>query len=165
MSDELVKRLLDLADCDARAGEPLGRCMREAAARIEQLTAERDKWKTAFDESCNAWQQQCEYEMDRAEAAEAERDRLREDLEELDFLRHEGGPDSVAAIEAERDQLREALEQFLNEYDVVDLADAETSSMTAAVFAARGALHVNETPKSEHEAWDMLTPATKGGAL
>ena len=48
-----------------------------AADRIEQLTAERDKWKTAFDESCNAWQQQCEYEMDRAKKAEAERDRLR----------------------------------------------------------------------------------------
>ena len=45
----------------------------------------------------------------RAEKAELERDALREDLEELDFLRHEGGPDSVAAIEAERDRLREAL--------------------------------------------------------
>ena len=39
----------------------------------------------------------------------AERDALREDLEELDFLRHEGGPDSVAAMEADRDRLQKAL--------------------------------------------------------
>ena len=39
MSDKLVKRLRDLADCDARAGEPLGKAMREAAARIEGQAA------------------------------------------------------------------------------------------------------------------------------
>ena len=39
MSDDLVKRLLSLADCDARSGEPLGKCMREAADRIKQLQA------------------------------------------------------------------------------------------------------------------------------
>ena len=50
---------------------------------------------------------------DIVQALTAERDRLREDLEELDFLRHEGGPDSVAAIEAERDRLREALTRLL----------------------------------------------------
>ena len=38
MSD-LVNQLLALADCDARAGEPLGKCMREAAARIAELEA------------------------------------------------------------------------------------------------------------------------------
>jgi hypothetical protein len=42
-------------------------------------------------------------------AAEAERDKLKAELEELDFLRHEGGPDRVAAIEAERDRMREVL--------------------------------------------------------
>lgn len=42
-------------------------------------------------------------------AAEAENARLREDLEELDFLRHEGGPDSVAAMEAELKRLRAVL--------------------------------------------------------
>lgn len=36
MSD-LVKRLRSLADCDARAGEPLGKCMREAALELERL--------------------------------------------------------------------------------------------------------------------------------
>ena len=38
MSD-LVKRLRELADCDARYGAPLGKAMREAAARIEALEA------------------------------------------------------------------------------------------------------------------------------
>ena len=37
---DLVKRLRSLSDCDARAGEPLGKCMREAANRIEALEAE-----------------------------------------------------------------------------------------------------------------------------
>ncbi len=35
--DDLVERLRGLADCDARAGEPLGKCMREAADEIERL--------------------------------------------------------------------------------------------------------------------------------
>ena len=48
-------------------------------------------------------------------------------------------------IKAERDRLREALEQFLIEYDVVDLANAEPSSLTAAVLEARAALK-GETP-------------------
>ena len=39
MSDELVKRLRELADCDARSGEPLGKAMREAADRIEAQSA------------------------------------------------------------------------------------------------------------------------------
>jgi len=43
-------------------------------------------------------------------------------------------------LTAERDRLREALEQFLIEYDVVDLANAEPSSLTAAVLDARAAL-------------------------
>jgi hypothetical protein len=39
MSD-LIERLLSLADCDSRAGEPLGACMREAAAYITKLEIE-----------------------------------------------------------------------------------------------------------------------------
>lgn len=39
MTDDLVTRLNGLADCDSRAGEPLGKCMREAAARIEEQAA------------------------------------------------------------------------------------------------------------------------------
>ena len=48
MIDDLVKRLLSLADCDARSGEPLGKCMREAASRIEALTAERERLRVAL---------------------------------------------------------------------------------------------------------------------
>ena len=33
----IAERLRALADCDARAGEPLGICMREAADHIEHL--------------------------------------------------------------------------------------------------------------------------------
>ena len=49
------------------------------------------------------------------------------------------------ALTAERDRMREALQQFLIEYDEVDLADAEPSSLTEAVLAARAALK-GETP-------------------
>lgn len=52
--------------------------------------------------------------------------------------------------EAERDRLREALEQFLIEYDVVDLANAEPSSLTAAVLDARAALK-GEAKPNEYE--------------
>ena len=77
MTDDLVKRLREWWNYDN------GRLFENAVTRIEQLTAERDKWKIAFDESCNAWQQQCEYEMDRAKKAEAERDRYRKALEDI----------------------------------------------------------------------------------
>jgi len=40
---DIVERLLSLADCDARAGEPLGKCMREAAQTIAALREECDK--------------------------------------------------------------------------------------------------------------------------
>lgn len=40
--DNLVKRLRGLADCDARSGEPLGKCMREAADEIERLRVNLD---------------------------------------------------------------------------------------------------------------------------
>ena len=60
MTPELIARLNMLADLDARAGEPLGKCMREAAAEIERLAgkvelaqqwrdADRDKARAAVD--------------------------------------------------------------------------------------------------------------------
>ena len=39
MSNDIVARLRSLSDCDARAGEPLGKCMREAADEIKRLRA------------------------------------------------------------------------------------------------------------------------------
>lgn len=40
MSYELKERMRSLADCDARAGEPLGKALREGLARIEELEAQ-----------------------------------------------------------------------------------------------------------------------------
>ena len=77
MSDELVKQWGEYVESMGSVMGDVEHIAQQMCDRIEQLTAERDKWKTAFDESCNAWQQQCEYEMDRAKKAEAERDRLR----------------------------------------------------------------------------------------
>ena len=37
---ELTDRLISLADCDSRAGEPLGKAMREAASEITRLRGE-----------------------------------------------------------------------------------------------------------------------------
>jgi hypothetical protein len=36
---DIVEELEDLADCDARAGAPLGKAMRKAAAEITRLRA------------------------------------------------------------------------------------------------------------------------------
>ena len=36
---DLVERARALADCDARAGEPLGKCLRECADEIERIRA------------------------------------------------------------------------------------------------------------------------------
>ena len=41
--EALVARLESLADCDTRAGEPLGKCMREAATALRTLARERDE--------------------------------------------------------------------------------------------------------------------------
>lgn len=48
-------------------------------------------------------------------ALRAENEKLKAELEELDFLRHEGGSESIAALEAENERLRAALE------DIADL--------------------------------------------
>jgi hypothetical protein len=61
-----------------------------------------------FDPNWDTWEV-VEEAASRIETLAAERDRLREDLEELDFLRHEGGPDSVAAMEVELKRLRAVL--------------------------------------------------------
>lgn len=38
-AERVVADLLALADCDSRSGEPLGKCMRRAAAVIKDLLA------------------------------------------------------------------------------------------------------------------------------
>ena len=102
MSDnDLVKRLRENWITDKEA--------LEVADRIESLTAQlestlRDR-KFILEERDRTFALM----LARAEKAESESARLREDLEELDFLRHEGGPDSVAAMEAELKLLRAVL--------------------------------------------------------
>lgn len=49
---DIVERLLDVADLDARAGEPLGKACREAAAEIERLRAALEKARAEERERC-----------------------------------------------------------------------------------------------------------------
>ncbi|MFA6204503.1 MAG: hypothetical protein WC710_15095 [Gallionella sp.] len=51
----LVARLRSLADCDARVGEPLGKCMREAADEIERLRVGYDRYEVARRMSPQQW--------------------------------------------------------------------------------------------------------------
>ena len=101
--------------------------MNAALDRIQQLTEERDRLALAIcggedapgyanaqtietlEHLAKQNQQSHGATINSLLAAEAENARLREDLEELDFLRHEGGPDSVAAMEAELKRLRAVL--------------------------------------------------------
>lgn len=98
MSDELVKRLLDWP----YQGETMAH---EAAERIEALTAERDEARKKFDDTDLCWNglAPCGWSLtliDKADTAEAERDRLREALlDHNDLLR------SAIAI-AEREGVR-----------------------------------------------------------
>jgi hypothetical protein len=47
---DIVDRLMSLAECDARAGEPLGKCMRDAA---EEITRLRKELKQGTEMLCN----------------------------------------------------------------------------------------------------------------
>lgn len=85
MTDDLVKRLLDLADCDTRAGEPLGRCMREAADHMKTLQAQTlrlsgmvydlNKEVAISDALLISEAEASLARLERAEKAEAERDK------------------------------------------------------------------------------------------
>ena len=93
MTDNLLKRLLDLADCDTRAGEPLGRCMREAADHMKTLQAQTlrlsgmvydlNKEVAISDALLISEAEASLARLERAEKAEAERDQLREALDGL----------------------------------------------------------------------------------
>ena len=117
MTDDLVKRLHWHRDFIGTNPWPDGYPflqevrdrLRDAADRIETLTAQLES--TLKDRAAIIAERDRTFALmlARAEKAELERDALREDVEELDFLRHEGGPDSVAAIEADNARLREAL--------------------------------------------------------
>ena len=163
MTDELVIEARKGGPCAelgdrCRAIEAASGCFCAAVAdRIEALTAERDEAINQLDSAIHsqivlekrtaAVMEDRKFILEerdrtfalmlaRAEKAELERDALREDVEELDFLRHEGGPDSVAAIEAERDRLRHAIMFWL---------EAEEPDVDAAINMMRAALK-GETP-------------------
>jgi hypothetical protein len=62
----------------------------EAADEIVRLRAERDEWRQCQKEAVESrerWHEVCLEEKARAEAAEAERDRLRDALQDLSMLR------------------------------------------------------------------------------
>ena len=123
--EELVKALRGWDHCWPAPW--LERAVTEAADCIENLQAERERLALAIcggedapgyanaqtvetlEHVAKQNQQAHGATINSLLAAEAENARLREDLEELDFLRHEGGPDSVAAMEAELKRLRAVL--------------------------------------------------------
>jgi hypothetical protein len=81
--DGLVKRLRGLADFDARAGEPLGKAMRDASDAIVVLRAwlaKAEAKRDALALDALAAQGQAADAYDAQLKAEAERDRLREAL-------------------------------------------------------------------------------------
>lgn len=76
MSDEaLCKRLLGLADCDARSGEPLGKAMREAAARIRTLTQLADAMAEALERAKATFERYATSHWDKAADASTEPER------------------------------------------------------------------------------------------
>ena len=135
MTDDLVNWLRGWDHCWPSPG--LERAVAKAADRIVTLAAERDEAINQLDSAIHS-----QIVLEKRTAAVMEDRRLI--LEERDrtfaliLARAE-------AAEAERDRLREALQQFLIEYDEVDLANAEPSSLTEAVLEARAALK-GETP-------------------
>ena len=137
MSDELVKRLrgdwfgyeVSLKAIDA---------MEEAADRIYALTADREN--RLADLQIIKAERNAAYASGYSDAeAEISKSALGQRNAFLHY-QYANAADHIKALTAERDRLREALEQFLIEYDVVDLAHAEPSSLTEAVLAAREAL-------------------------
>ena len=132
MSDELVKRLRGWDHCWPSPG--LERAVAKAADRIVTLAAERERLALAI---CGG-----EGVPGYANAQTVE---TLEHVAKQNRQSHDATINSLLAAEAERDRMREAMQQFLIEYDEVDLADAEPSSLTEAVLAARAALK-GETP-------------------
>ena len=87
-------------DCELTVAWMAGReeARDQFRARIEQLETQLGLARIDADQ-----------QRARAEAAENRCHELSHRLDELDFLHHEGGPQSVAAMEAENARLREAI--------------------------------------------------------
>jgi hypothetical protein len=93
--------LIPILDCDLEEPARFAPLPDEAAARIEELEAEVAEWKEAHRQACANWLEQCEYEMAKTEAAEAEGARLRMILAALDAYAR-GEPSQPPVTGAER---------------------------------------------------------------
>jgi hypothetical protein len=55
--------------------------LEELVAKVDDLTAERDKWREAHGQACTHWLDQVRYEIAKTEAAKVDKARLRTALE------------------------------------------------------------------------------------
>ena len=125
MSDDLVKRLRfgSLTTMGA------GRLNLEAADRIEELEAKLAKKDGCLEETYRRWKNGADLRaLAKAEGCTQERMRYK-------MKRYED--DKVRLLEAKLAKAAEALVQLVVEYDEVDLAYDEPTSMTSAVNVAR----------------------------
>jgi hypothetical protein len=70
----------------------------EMETRIAELEAEVAEWKEAHRQACANWLEQCEYEMAKTEAAEAEVARLRDVQADADAIRKAALESAIAAL-------------------------------------------------------------------
>lgn len=84
--EALTAQIAEDADARALMDDRLEQLVAEVnaqTARAEAAEAERDKWQAAHSQACAAWQEQCEHEMAKTEAAEADAARLREERDAI----------------------------------------------------------------------------------
>ena len=71
---------------------------------------------------------------------------------------------ALPAVQPDAAAIREAaLREVLNAIWRADLGEEATAMYNQIVALIDRPAHVNETPKSEHDTANVLTPATKGG--
>jgi hypothetical protein len=145
MTDDLVKRLRN----PVAAMRPTITDGRLAADRIEALTAERDKWMEAHRQACANWHAQCQHEMDKTGAAEAERDALIRDRDRWAAEAQVNTSPIMAGLMADNARLRAELTKAADSLDWADahLEDAGVVSANVRYGArdARAALTGEET--------------------
>jgi hypothetical protein len=124
MSD-LIGRLVAMAEQDGTASQNEGDLLREAAAEIERLTAERDEYKCEMESAFKLTQKQAKILTDTINA-------LKGEPPELVSWSHHDVAEHARRVVAERDEAREAAQHFRNSY---------------------GRLYVNDKPDTEYWPW------------
>lgn len=135
MSNDLLTRVADKLRADAQFGygNPDMQLIRDLAARVRELQAERSEWEAEVGRRASVWQE-------RAERAEAERDAL------AAAMPSEGADAAIgyAHMKAERDALRGFLAGLcvkLNDarlgHDWLEVSNAECA-ITEVIDAALG---------------------------